>query len=289
MQTKIKVSFWDEHSAWNDESDEGTTWHTDDQIMRESLLYRLMQGINTMPHLEVLEISSHLPTLPVPIKSTLTLSRLRVLSLSLEATDLNFLKRISCPSGVSLKLTICYDILSVGLFDSILGATTDFVAHGTSTLEIKTLILQPHSPCHLLVKFWPRIIPPNEIDTPYSEGTCIELHFETCFTINFVAVCASITENQLISELDTLVLPFEPMPHSITTVHFLSGIFEPPTFDFLRVLIAKGWPTTWLLKLLSIKSESRPSQHIFPNLREVVTKEGTSDSQQWRVTTTGFL
>ena len=68
---------------------------TEEQVIRKSLLYRLMQGINTMPHLEVLEVRSHLPTTLVPIKSALILNQLRVLSLSLEATDLNLLKRIS--------------------------------------------------------------------------------------------------------------------------------------------------------------------------------------------------
>ena len=262
---------------------------TEEQVIRKSLLYRLMQGINTMPHLEVLEVRSHLPTTLVPIKSALILNQLRVLSLSLEATDLNLLKRISSPSGVSLQLTICHNFLSADLFSSVLCTTTDFVTHGTSPLRIKTLILHPHDPYHLLVKFWPRIMHPNKIDTPYSDSTCLELNFETHNHIDFIVICTSIAENQLISELDTLVLPFEPMPHSITTVHFLYGIFELPIFDSLRVFIAKDWPTTWLLKLLSIKSESRPSQYIFPNLREVVTKEGTSDSQQWRVTTTGFL
>ena len=192
--------------------------------MRKSLLYRLMQGINTIPHLEVLEVRSHLPTTPIPIRCALILNRLS--------------------RGHSKQPT--------STFSSAYPVPPVFLI-----ISLAQAFLAPY--CVLQQTLW------------HTE----HLHWRSehwFYTIMTLTICWS--NSGLESCLQT---------KSILHIQIA------PIFDALRVFITKDWQTTWLLKLLSIKSESRPSQYIFPNLREVVTKEGTSDSQQWRVTTTGFL
>ena len=167
-----------------------------------------MRDITFMQYLEVLVVNSRLPTSISHTTHSLTLNHLRTLDLSLDTPNLDFLSRISCPPGLSLRLTIYHHFLDANVFNPVFNTTCRFIVQKAPPLEIKTVIIYAHSPQILSLRFWPRILPANQITTPYSDGTCLELSFEVATSIDLTPLCNSIFKSELVSELDTLLLYF---------------------------------------------------------------------------------
>ena len=231
-----------------------------------------MGEVVAMPRLEVLEVKSQLSIPPTPIVCSLTLDHLRALDLSVDAPNLDFLTHITCPAGVSLRMSIHHDFLNSDAFSSIFHVTTAFVTQGRAPLVIKTLLLYAHSPWNLSLKFWPRIILPDEITVPYSDSTCLELSFETATPIDLMGICNHLARDNLVAQLDTLSLRFGQDRWPSEPILSLASAFSP--LDSIRVFIAKDWQGPHVHELLSTKLSSPSEQYIFPNLKAVVTGGG---------------
>ena len=239
-----------------------------------------MRDIGPMQFLEVLEVQSRLQVSPTSNMSSLTLKHLRALELSVDTPNLCFLSNIVCTSGLSLHLTIRNGFLDGTVFSSVFDTTTRFISQKESPSGIKTVILYAHNPRHLSIRFWPRILPPDKTNTRYSDSTCLELTFYTEEYSDLMAVCNSIVQSSLVSELDTLLLYFGPSQWSLVSMPTLREVFS--TSESVRIFIADEWPTSCIHGLLTAQPPEPPDKLIFPNLQKVVMEKVVSDAQQWR-------
>ena len=248
----------------------------------EEELREFLEHLRSTPLLEELVWHPPLPTSGIPHQfRTLSLQHLTILNLTVTTPDLRFLKYLSCPSGVSLTLSILCDhhALDVDTFSS----TVEYAfaicriasacGDGEPVRMVKVLVGDTHS-----LAFWTTLVPkPYPWDRSTVETPRLNISVSSTLMSSVSGFCHSFTSKLDLSAAETLILVNHLNVEGELALSSLTASFAEALFPMCNIytLITTKWCWGSLKSLLTQSKQ----QIIFPRLETIhVSKLGRGDN-----------